>query len=584
MKAQWTILWLLITNIIHAQVLPANRMSNWTQAGLLDTIDPGSTIIDLAALGAIADGIYCNDTILQQCIDTISTEKAFIILGSGNYKFCNSIQFKNGITIKGQGANMTSLSFDLAGSGNAFDIHGGTTVDTAHLIMDALKNSDSITLFNAASFVPGDWISININDSNLVTSSWALGTVGQICRIDAVNGNQLKVYPDLRMDFLVGQQAVIRKISPIRDCGIECLRIERIDNTAPQQSSSVSFRYAVNCWITGVESSFCTFSHVKAEYSSNLLMARNYFHHGFDYGGGGRAYGVALQFSTGSCLVEDNIFQQLRHAVLLQAGANGNVIAYNYSKDPFWTNSPNDAAGDMVLHGNYVFSNLFEQNICQNIVIDNSHGPNGPFNTFFRNRAENYGLFFSASNSPDQNLIGNEITNTSFPQSLFNFYIQGTGHFLYANNDKGTILPTGTNNLSDLSYHYSQPPAFLSSGQFAGIGYPNMMDQNSIASRDRYLNQQFFSYDCEDLFTSIPKAETPEIEIYPNPVEDILWLSGKKAIKKLKLIDLHAKTIFEVEVNDSSFSIDIRSFRNGIYYLWLEMENGVSVSKIVHKK
>ena len=80
MKTQWTILWLLISYNILAQILPANRMSNWTQAGLLDTIDAGSMVIDLAALGAIADGIYCNDTILQQCIDTISSEKACIVL------------------------------------------------------------------------------------------------------------------------------------------------------------------------------------------------------------------------------------------------------------------------------------------------------------------------------------------------------------------------------------------------------------------------------------------------------------------------------------------------------------------------
>ena len=121
-------------------------------------------------------------------------------------------------------------------------------------------------------------------------------------------------------------------------------------------------------------------------------------------------------------------------------------------------------------------------------------------------------------------------------------------------------------------------------GQYAGIGYPNMMDQNSIASRDRYLNQQIFSFDCEDLFTPNRKEETPKIEIYPNPVEDIFWLSGGKVIKKLKLIDLDAKTLMEVEVNDSSCSIDLSPFNNGIYYLRLELENGMLISKIVHKQ
>ena len=117
--------------------------------------------------------------------------------------------------------------------------------------------------------------------------------------------------------------------------------------------------------MTGIESNNCTFSHVRIEQSSNLFIARSYFHHGFDYGGGGRSYGIAIQFSSGSCLIEDNVFERLRHSVLLQAGANGNVIAYNYSLDPFWSSTPSDAAGDMVLHGNYVFANLFEHRLLK---------------------------------------------------------------------------------------------------------------------------------------------------------------------------------------------------------------------------
>ena len=66
-------------------------------------------------------------------------------------------------------------------------------------------------------------------------------------------------------------------------------------------------------------------------------------------------------------------------------------------KDPFWTGTvlPSDAAGDLVLHGNYPYANLFEGNILQNLVVDDSHGLNGPYNTFFRNRADNYGIVMS---------------------------------------------------------------------------------------------------------------------------------------------------------------------------------------------
>jgi hypothetical protein len=95
-------------------------------------------------------------------------------------------------------------------------------------------------------------------------------------------------------------------------------------------------------------------------------------------GGGGKGYGIMVQNTSGDCLIENNIFRHLRHSMILQAGSNGNVFGYNYSIDPYWTevSLPSNAAGDIVLHGNYVYANLFEGNLGQQIVIDDSHGIN----------------------------------------------------------------------------------------------------------------------------------------------------------------------------------------------------------------
>ncbi|MCB0664830.1 MAG: hypothetical protein KDC80_03365, partial [Saprospiraceae bacterium] len=209
-----------------------------------------------------------------------------------------------------------------------------------------------------------------------------------------------------------------------------------------------------------------------------------HFHHAFDYGGGGKAYGVVLHGSASLCLVENNIFNHLRHSILLQSGANGNVISFNYSTDPFWTSFPNNIAGDIVCHGNYPFLNLFDHNIGQNIVVDNSHGANGPYNTFFRNRAELYGILMSATNSPDQNFIGNEITGTGLGQG--NYALMGSGHFEYGNSDNGAIVPGGTGDLADMSYFYSSPPEFLAES-LPLIGPPVSPNTKSIPARDRFL-------------------------------------------------------------------------------------------------
>ena len=98
------------------------------------------------------------------------------------------------------------------------------------------------------------------------------------------------------------------------------------------------------------------FAHVEVSNSIGINVENSYFKDAFAYGSGGAGYGVALQYSSGDCYVHANVFEHLRHSILLQAGANGNVIGYNYSISPYWTGTslPTNAAGDLVLHGNYV--------------------------------------------------------------------------------------------------------------------------------------------------------------------------------------------------------------------------------------
>jgi hypothetical protein len=331
--------------------------------------------------------------------------------------------------------------------------------------------------------------------------------------------------------------------------------------------------------VKNVESENCTFAHIMAENSSNLAICRSYFHHGFEYGGGGRAYGVALQFTTNECLIEDNIFEHLRHSMLLQAGPNGNVFAYNFSTDPYWVSTspfiPNDAAGDMVLHGNYPYANLFEQNSGQNIIIDNSHGANGPFNTFFRNRGALFGIFFSDDTSPFQNLVGNEIPNTTSPYSLVNYTIQGLDQFEYGNNNKGVITPAGTETLEDVSYYYQQQPSFLNSSQWSGLGTPNNMGSNSIPAQLRFEQNTIYDYPCEE---ESPQVNTSglipnkEVVLYPNPSSEFIYLeceiNGNVAV-----IDLLGKTRKVCQIVKGMNQISLQNLNAGSYLILMYNSN-----------
>src|SRR6185295_8942189 len=222
---------------------------------------------------------------------------------------------------------------------------------------------------------------------NSVPAVWAIDCIGQIVKITNISGDSLFLNEALRMDYTDSLQPQIRVFKPITNAGIECLKILRADSVAPIVSYNISFLGAANCWINGVESDHSIGAHATADLSTHLAISGCYFHHAYEYDGvSTHGYGVTLIQHTGDCLVENNFFRHLRHAMMVKQGANGNVFAYNYSIEPTRTEFPYDASGDISAHGHYPFANLFEENIVQTLYIDQTWGPAGPYNTFFRNR------------------------------------------------------------------------------------------------------------------------------------------------------------------------------------------------------
>jgi len=169
-----------------------------------------------------------------------------------------------------------------------------------------------------------------------------------------------------------------------------------VDMPAEGGGYNIYFDYAVNSRVSGVESDSSSGSHVYISRSAQIKVEGSYFHNAFAYDGvSTHGYGVTLAHHSSGSLIVNNIFVYLRHAMMVKTGANGNVFAYNYSRDPFRSEAISDFSGDISLHGHYPFANLFEGNIIQNIIIDHYWGPSGPRNTFFRNRAELWGIIMT---------------------------------------------------------------------------------------------------------------------------------------------------------------------------------------------
>jgi len=386
------------------------------------------------------------------------------------------------------------------------------------LSKDAYRGDSILYLDSATLFKKGDWVKVLDDDEELIVYSWAIGSTGQIVQIDNVDSfGRLEVSAPMRRAFTEKRGATVTKINPVSQIGIESIEIQ-CQYATEGQTSNIEFQYVVDGFVKCVQSSKTNFGYVNLVNSARVTVEKSSFFSAHAHEGGGQDYGVVLNFNTSECLIENNYMDSLRHSILLQAGVNGNVIAYNYSTRPYWTGVfvPSDAAGDLVLHGNFPYCNLFEGNIVENIVIDASHDINGPDNIFFRNRALGYGLFMDPNTPSDaQVFIGNEVVRTDPPYGLF--LLPGEGHLVYVNNHRGAVIPPGTDSLPLLSLYLKTAPGFYSAhSSWPPIGFPNRFEN--------YPNEIYWHLDQEiDLCAELVHAETSHIEddlslvLYPNP-------------------------------------------------------------------
>ncbi|KQC08899.1 MAG: hypothetical protein APR54_00380 [Candidatus Cloacimonas sp. SDB] len=289
----------------------------------------------------------------------------------------------------------------------------------------------------------------------------------------------------------------------INRVGIEDLSIIRYDTNQNSNYRGIFFRfnYAENCWIRGVNSFQASRNHVYITYSSNIEISGCYFQTAESYGSGGNGYGIQIGFYSDKCLIENNIFRRLRHAMILTDAAHHNVFGYNFSYDQ---HTDNEIIGldwvtaDMCLHGhNYAeisgpYENLFEGNIGSFIRIDDVHGSNGNYNTIFRNSAREVG-FEICSGNDNQNVVNNYFRCGHQALSIYGYawITNGSGHLNKNNkcrdrNFWGSWETHWHNNDPsynvDISYYREEEPEFMNDHSWPL--YPEDDDNPAKSRRD----------------------------------------------------------------------------------------------------
>lgn len=305
----------------------------------------------------------------------------------GVYHLTKTINLRSNISLEGFSSEKTILEFDLSGKGNCINIIGKSekSIQPIKLQYDEeVELSDYFKIYNGS---PGE----------KGLSEWGKESLGKIV-VGKLDGYILKTSSRLRAFelALLGDSILCYRLRPVENVSISKLKILRVDESVGQ-TSNIFLKYAVNCLVSEIISENCNYSHVTLENTFGSIIVHDLFKDGFSHGNGGKAYGVTLQFGATSNEVSGCFFDSLRHGVVLQLGANQNFIRENYFANGFWEEVwlPKKAAGDIVLHGNYPYLNFIEGNICNNIVIDNSHGLNGPYNIIEHNLTLRYGIYMN---------------------------------------------------------------------------------------------------------------------------------------------------------------------------------------------
>ena len=553
---------------LFAQTIPEERKIDWSMAGNKPPAFKNKVALDFVREGADPSGMVSNHEVLNELINEYEGFSIELFIPNGEYLFKEAILLPSYIEMLGENPDSTQLIFDLDSETDLIHVKGSKKELLLDLIEAPEFKDERIKVEDASLVSEGDWFRIEVNDESIMTSEWAYRSSGQIIQVESIEGQYLKLSSPIRRTYALENSPVIQALDMKENVVISSLSIVN-NKTTESQTSNIEFDFAYNSKVSCIKSKRCNFAHVEISNSSNIEVLGSYFNDAFDFGGGGKAYGVSLQYTSGLCLIENNTFERLRHSVLLQAGANGNVIAYNYSIDPFWTstNLPSNSAGDLVLHGNYPYANLFEGNHAQQIIIDNSHGLNGPMNAFFRNRLALYGIFMSHP-SGSQTFVGNEVNNEGF--LLGNYALQGEDHFEYGNNVKGDYLPKGTGIPSEESLYLKEsPPFYLENSAWPPIGPPNEIDQHPIFSFLRYESALLTACSEGDLINEIANLSAEKsFLVSPNPGVDQVTIQGD--LLRWEVYSARGRLLKTGE----QASVPIRDLEDGLIYLVIYGKSG----------
>jgi len=387
---------------------PGDCAIDWSTAGVPGGIPSGSwtqsgSTITAAQSPCNNGAADCTSTI-QTALNSCGTDH-YVLLGAGTFLLNGTLSVPSNCVLRGAGANQTILN-EKETSGAAVQMGvgfsgGPTTGGTVTITSGNTAGSASIVVSSASGISVGMYLLITeLNDSTYVSiagadgsCTWCDGGIGwngtrvrgQIVEVESVSGTTVGISPDLYTNYGVASGTSPAFATPFsaaaKFAGVENIQFFANNTGVPEH---VMMGMCAYCWASGIEGNYADGDHIDITWSFHDEVINSYFSNAFLHTPGAFDSTVDVSNKSTGCLIQNNIFERLHNSIMLEWGAAGNVVGYNYTIGDFDSSSYLWMYKGIDFHGASPQFNLMEGNNDISSQIDSDWG-SASNNTLFRN-------------------------------------------------------------------------------------------------------------------------------------------------------------------------------------------------------
>ncbi len=291
---------------------------------------------------------------------------------------------RSDIVIRGAGAAQTTLRCRMNDACLLAEKQVAFFSNSRSWVGGYTKGSRVLTLSSVSGFSVGDWVSLRADFHHSTSGFQAGAYYGYKTKIVAVDPSRSQITVDrpVRQD-MTGSNRVVERFEPYVHIGLEHFTLNQA--VALQlYRPPILVEGVADSWLIGMRwTGNYSNEFMKLEESARVLIRGNIFGTLHKPDRWNKA-GIYVNSGAYDNVIENNAFENAPISIEIQQGAAGNVVAYNFHREP---TAASGCERTNFLHGGPSHDNLFEgtDGVCSNHV-DNYYGGHFVGNTFFRVR------------------------------------------------------------------------------------------------------------------------------------------------------------------------------------------------------